>query len=105
MRVTYQIPRYVTLFVVTFVTVAGASAQSTLGTILGSAKDISGAVIPTATVVLQNTNVNATVTASTDSSGLYQFTNVEPGAYQLTVKAPGFADVRYDNIVVLARDT
>jgi hypothetical protein len=82
-----------------------ALAQSTLGTILGSAKDPSGAVIPRATTTLTNTGVNTTRTRNTTSSGLYEFTNLEPGTYSLRVKAEGFSDLAIDNIVVLARDT
>src|SRR5262245_14905860 len=105
MRFAYYIGHYATLFTLVIANVTGASGQSTLSRILGSAKDASGAAIPQATVVLRNTNVNTTITSETNSSGLYEFSNVEPGAYLLTVSAPGFADVRYDNIIILARDT
>jgi hypothetical protein len=106
MRFMDNVRQSASLFTVSLLlTVTGASGQSTLGTILGSAKDFTGAVIPEATVTIKNTDVNTVVTRQTNSSGLYEFTNVEPGPYLLTVTAPGFSDLRFDNIVILARDT
>ena len=65
-------------------------AQSTSGTIQGTVTDGSGAIIPGATVALQNTVSRLSRATTTDSSGHYQFTNLPFNTYHLTISAPGF---------------
>jgi len=60
------------------------------GTITGSVKDESGAVIPGASVLLRNPVSNYSQTASTDQTGSFRLTNVPLNTYQLTVSAAGF---------------
>lgn len=105
MKLTRHHFRVVTLIALAVSVVATAPAQSTLGTILGSAKDGSGAAIPSAAVVLKNENVSGMATSLTGPSGLYEFPNLEPGTYSLTFRAPGFSELSFDRIVILARDT
>src|ERR1044072_8291031 len=69
---------------------AGLSAQTTLGTILGSATDPSGAVIGGVTVVVRNTRTNIAQTVHTDSNGIYQVPNLVPGPYEVTGEQAGF---------------
>ncbi len=65
-------------------------AQSTSGSIQGTVTDGSGAIIPGATVALQNTVSRLSRSTTTDSSGHYQFTNLPFNTYHLTINAPGF---------------
>ena len=65
-------------------------AQSTSGSIQGTVTDGSGAIVPGATVVLQNTVSRLSRTTTTDSSGHYQFTNLPFNTYHVTINAPGF---------------
>jgi hypothetical protein len=60
------------------------------GTINGVATDASGAVIPNASLKLLNPATGDTRTAATNSSGLFSFTGLGIGRYNLTVTAPGF---------------
>ena len=70
---------------------AVASAQSiTTGKIVGTVTDASGAMVPKAQVQLVDTDTNATAVATTDDSGGYVFTNLQPGPYKLTVTMAGF---------------
>jgi hypothetical protein len=70
---------------------AVASAQSiTTGKIVGTVTDASGAMVPKAQVQLVDTDTNATAVATTDDSGGYVFTNLQPGPYKLTVTMSGF---------------
>jgi len=66
-----------------------ASAQAT-ATLNGVVRDSSGAVIPKATVILQNTNTGTERESLTNDSGLYVFVSVQPGEYVLKVTKEGF---------------
>ena len=48
---------------------ATLQAQSTFGTILGTVKDVTGAVVPGATITLTNKGTTAQRTATSDGSG------------------------------------
>jgi len=74
-----------------WLSMAVASAQSiTTGKIVGTVTDASGAMVPKAQVQLVSTDTNAASTATTDDSGGYVFTNLQPGPYKLTVTMSGF---------------
>jgi hypothetical protein len=67
-----------------------ARAQD-LASITGLVTDTTGAVIPAATVILQNPGTNVSYKTTTNSLGSYTFANVAPGpGYKLTVAAQGF---------------
>jgi outer membrane receptor protein involved in Fe transport len=70
----------------------GLFAQSvgTAGTVQGSVVDPTGAVIPTASVALENEFTQYKQSKTTDDSGRFQFTNIPPGQYHLIVSAAGF---------------
>jgi hypothetical protein len=67
-------------------------AQSgTSSALAGTVTDASGAVIEKATVTAVNIDTKATRTGQTTSAGRFLFSQVNPGTYQVTVEAPGFA--------------
>ena len=67
-------------------------AQSgTSSALAGTVTDASGAVIENATVTAINMDTKATRTGQTTSAGRFLFSQVNPGTYQVTVEAPGFA--------------
>src|ERR1035441_7931730 len=66
------------------------------GTVSGTVKDQSGAVIPGATVVIHNPVSGYERTASTDASGSFAFTNIPFNPYHLTVADAGFTPVSQD---------
>jgi Carboxypeptidase regulatory-like domain len=80
-------------------------AQSTFGTILGTVRDPSGGIVPMATVTLMNTGTNAERSTVSDSSGGYQFVNVEVGNYKLSAEAPGFQKAEYKAFDLTAKQT
>ncbi len=53
--------------------------------------DSSGAAIPAATVVATDVNTKATRTGTTDGSGRYLLSQVNPGTYLVSVASTGFA--------------
>jgi Carboxypeptidase regulatory-like domain len=79
------------LFVLLFVCVVPLLAQTSFTSVRGTVTDASGALIPNAQVQLRNVATNAGVNGTSDSSGLYQFPQLAPGTYIITVNAPGFS--------------
>src|SRR5436305_14848430 len=66
---------------------AQASAQTNKGTIKGTAKDQSGAVIQNATVTVVNVATNEARTARTGADGNYEAPLLDPGTHKVTVPA------------------
>jgi hypothetical protein len=82
------------LFVPGMIVCAAMSAAQSLGggsTVGGVVTDPSGAVIPHAEVVLMNRATNYSRSAVTDEKGSFQFGNVPPNPYHVSVSAPGFS--------------
>src|SRR5689334_2160458 len=71
---------------------AGAAfAQFTLrGSISGIVSDSTKALVPSAKVSLIDLDRNQTYTAQTNASGLYTFTELTVGRYQVVVEHAGF---------------
>lgn len=64
--------------------------QVDTGAVLGQVTDISGAVVPKATVTLKNEGTGVTETRKADEHGNYVFSPVRLGTYSLSVEQPGF---------------
>src|SRR5207249_6874942 len=73
---------------------------SPTGSIAGSVKDPSGAVISSAKLTLVNIATNAKVEAASDSNGAFQFLQLTPAVYSLNVEADGFKKLVMEGIVV-----
>ncbi len=61
------------------------------GNLQGSVQDPSGATVPMATITLTNVDNNVSRTTKADSSGVYRFSSLAPGNYQVSATAPGFS--------------
>src|SRR5262245_51949557 len=79
-------------------------AQITTGTVTGSVKDPSGAVIPGATVVLTS-EARGTKSAPTvtNETGDFVIPNVTPDTYSIEVTLQGFKTAQRGGIVVSSR--
>ena len=67
-------------------------AQSgTSSALSGEVTDPTGASIPRTTVTITDMSTKATRTGETDASGHFLFSQINPGTYQVTVEANGFA--------------
>ncbi|WP_446743777.1 carboxypeptidase regulatory-like domain-containing protein [Silvibacterium acidisoli] len=73
---------------------AQSAGQS--GTLRGTVTDASGAVIPGATIELQNPVSGLHRTATADSQGQYQITNLPLNPYHMVVNATGFQSKMVD---------
>ncbi len=76
-------------------------AQSTTGSISGTVADESQALIPNATVTVNNTDTGLTRTVQTAGDGRYNFVNLPIGSYQVTVEAANFAKFVQTGIMLL----
>jgi len=84
---------------------AAAYSQLLLGTISGTVTDSQGAVVPSATVEVQNLDTNLKVSAQSQSNGLYQVPNLPIGNYRVSVRHEGFETKIYTPILVQANRT
>ena len=79
-----------------------ANAQSTTqGSIAGSVQDASGAVVPGATIKIQNSATGFAESLTSDNSGYFKAPLLEPGNYTVSISAPNFANFRADHVVVV----
>jgi hypothetical protein len=78
----------------------GAHAQTSYGSVVGLVTDPTGAVIPGATVVLNNTATNTSQTVVTGQSGNYSFVNLNPSLYDVTVSKDGFESLTQSGVNV-----
>ena len=65
-------------------------AQVPTATVLGTVNDSSGAMVPGATVTIQNVDTNATRTATTADDGSYRVPVLPVGNYTVRVEKTGF---------------
>src|SRR5947209_7468103 len=61
-----------------------------VGSIKGYVQDPSGAAVPNASIQLKNELTNQTAATKSDASGLYQFLDLAPGTYSVSVETAGF---------------
>ena len=80
------------------------SAQSIVtGAISGTITDPSGAVIVGATLNLKNNATDETLTTTSSTEGVYQFTLLKPGTYTLTVTQQGFKQLNQTVEILLGQ--
>ena len=60
------------------------------GSIVGTVRDSSGAIVPNARVAVANTATKTAITTQTDQTGSYQALALIPGTYSVTASASGF---------------
>ena len=89
-----RLQRLCLLGAVAFATVISVAprilAQTTFGSVVGNVTDASGAAVPGTEVILTNLGTNEKRTETTNTEGLYQFVNVAPSAYSVSVEKAGF---------------
>src|SRR5450432_1549768 len=74
-----------------------ASGTSTIG---GLVIDPSGAVIPSAEVVVRNVGTNVARTLKSNEAGLYEAVSLQPGEYEVKGSKAGFATLTRKGITV-----
>lgn len=93
------------LAVVSFFFVPYGFAQGTdLGTIRGTVKDSSGAVVVNASVTILDTQTGATRQTKTNSGGDYQMFGLPSGNYRVKIAAPGMSTADITGVVLNGSD-
>ncbi len=95
-----------TSVVVVLAFVAGlthAAAQTT-GSVSGTVRDNSGAVVPGVSVTAENAETNATRNSVSGASGTYQIALLPPGRYRIRAELPGFRNEERDLTLVVSQN-
>jgi hypothetical protein len=79
---------------------ASSIFASPVGSISGTVKDSSGAVVPSVKLTLTNIATNAHVVATTNTSGEFQFLQLAPSTYSLVAEADGFKKINVSSVLV-----
>jgi hypothetical protein len=80
-----------------------AVAQSATSSLRGTVTDAKGAVVVGAAVTISDAATGLSRNIKTGAQGEYQFLELPPATYELTVKAQGFAMLRETGIKLLVR--
>ncbi len=89
------------ILLVLFCTQSVSWAQSaSTGAIEGTIKDVSGAVLPDATIQLVDTSSGQIQEVTSGTEGVFRFSLLPPGTYALKFSAAGFKTARMPQVVV-----
>src|SRR5688500_11357877 len=88
------------VLLVTLVVSSPAWAQFETATVVGTVRDSSGAIVPSAKVNLTNTQTGVSQERMTDANGNYEFFTVRIGTYVITAEKDGFSIALVDNVQV-----
>ncbi|MGH9627844.1 MAG: carboxypeptidase regulatory-like domain-containing protein, partial [Bryobacteraceae bacterium] len=81
-----------------FIIIHPAAAQINTSAIAGVVTDESGATVPKATVVATESSTGLRREVTTGAEGEYVFAQLAPGAYRISVQAPGFQTAVVENV-------
>jgi hypothetical protein len=79
---------------------AGTASAQSAGSITGTVKDTSGAVLPGATVTLASPAIGVTRATSSDAEGVFVALQLPPGTYSVSVGISGFKKFEKGNIIL-----
>jgi len=93
--------RALSAFALLLACTTGVHAQSTTqGAIGGTVFDTTNAIIPNAAIVIHNNGTNAEEKLTSDAAGYFKAAQLPPGTYTVTISAPGFTELRSQNVTV-----
>ena len=67
-----------------------ALAQSFTASLIGDARDASGAAIPNVSITATNVSTNLKIEARSDATGRFVVSPLQPGSYRIEATASGF---------------
>jgi hypothetical protein len=88
------------MFVLAVTLLSGRPVWAQTGSITGQVLDQAAAAIPNATVTATSGSTGISQTATTTSSGLYNFAALPPAMYTITVSATGFTTVTKNDVTL-----
>jgi hypothetical protein len=77
-----------------------ALAQGSGGSVSGTVKDMTGAVVPVADVSIRNIATGVQQSTQTNSDGFYAFPAVPVGQYELDISRPGFKPYKRTGVII-----
>ena len=80
--------------------VTTATGQTTFGSITGTVRDQSGAVVPGVSITVINQDTGVSRRAPTGADGVYSVTNLLPGTYRLQAEQKGFNLLEQSGIIL-----
>src|SRR6267378_2672416 len=83
------------------VTITPTRAQVSAASINGTARDSSGAVVASSTVLLRNTETGVETRTTTNEQGVYVILHILPGSYTLEASKEGFATSRLGPVTLV----
>src|SRR5271163_2639040 len=104
----FRTPRFLLLLVLAahaFCVAQVSQAQSTFGSIIGVAHDVSQAAVPGASITIRSLEDNSVRSTTSDQNGSFEFVNLKAGSYALTAQSEGFAEFRVPSAELKARQT
>lgn len=96
----FRLLTFAFLLTVLFAFTSQGWAQSATSSLSGTVADAKQAVVPGADLTLSNSQTGFSRTVKSNGQGDYQFLQVPPAPYLLTISAPGFGTVKRDNVVL-----
>lgn len=84
---------------------AAAAAQTVTGTIKGTVVDTNGAIVPGASIEIENIETGLKRSLTTNDDGSYQATFLPLGNYRVTTTQTGFGPVTRENIQIALNET
>jgi Carboxypeptidase regulatory-like domain/TonB dependent receptor len=90
---------------IAMLSVSAVAQTAGAGTITGVLTDQTGAAVPGATVVIRNTETGIDRSTTTNDSGIYIATFLQPGRYEITVTKTGFAKLVRKDLTVQVGQT
>jgi hypothetical protein len=79
---------------------AAGAGQETRGSILGTVKDSSGAVLPAMVVVVTNEETNVAAEVVTNERGYFEVPYLVPGTYRISIQVEGFKKFTQTGVVL-----
>jgi len=98
MKLVSKIGVYLGVFLLVMTLANPGFAQETTGTIQGTVKDATGAVVPKAAVEISGPSLITPRHMDTDEAGFYRFTLLPSGVYTVTVTSTGFRQAKRTTI-------
>jgi hypothetical protein len=100
MRVVFAAMVITIMIMVVLCPIAG---QSTFGTIVGVVRDKSQGVVAGASIKIRSLEDNSVRSTTSDQNGSFEFVNLKPGTYAVSIQAEGFADFKVPSAQLDAR--
>ncbi len=105
MRSRAQVVKFLLFAAVAFCIESRGYAQLSSASITGIVRDVTGAVIPQAKVVLRNVGTSVERNTTSNNAGNYIFLNVSPGPYTLETNVSGFKSAHIAEFTLAVNQT